>query len=253
MEPATISNLLKQRNAWLKGEAGDAETAQTRADLSRGIAESYIQFEEIRDHILGNTDLAVRNLKVESKPLGPECETLTEALIAHDIAFRRHDGLIISEQNGRKYLSGGWLEELAWLAAMDAGADEASYGQILTWKVREFSGENEIDLIARKGESLAFVSCKALRSELDITDRKHRHRLMDAVHEADNLTDHFGRNGERVAVLVTTDLFDEMRGVARYNSLMGKAAILDVRIISLEELGWAKLVEAMRGLWHESR
>jgi hypothetical protein len=54
-----------------------------------------------------------------------------------------------------------------------------------------------------------------------------------------------------VAVLVTTDLFDELRGVPRYNALMGKAAVLDVRIIPLEELQWDKLVQALAGLWDE--
>jgi hypothetical protein len=71
---------------------------------------------------------------------------------------------------------------------------------------------------------------------------------MDAVHEADNLCDHFGRNGERVAVIVTTDLFDEIKNSVRYNALMGKAAVLDVRIIALEEMGWDALVKAMAQL-----
>ena len=83
-------------------------------------------------------------------------------------------------------------------------------------------------------------------------DRKHRNRLMDAVHEADNLGDHFGKPGERVAVLVTTDLFDEDRNSVRYNALMGKAAILDVQIIALEDLGWDKLVAAIHNLFERS-
>jgi hypothetical protein len=132
---------------------------------------------------------------------------------------------------------------------MDAGADEAFYGQVIGWSVKGFTGENEIDLIMRKENSMGFVSCKALRSVLDMHDRKQRNRLMDAVHEADNLADHFGRPGECVAVLVTTDLHDEIRGVPRYNALMGKAAVLDVRLIPLEELGYDKLVTALGGMW----
>ena len=97
-------------------------------------------------------------------------------------------------------------------------------------------------------DRLAFVSCKALRSELDVNDKKLRNRLMDAVHEADNLAGHFGRQGETVAVVVTTDLFDEMKNAPRYQALMGKAAVLDVRVIALEELVWGRLVDAMREL-----
>jgi hypothetical protein len=133
---------------------------------------------------------------------------------------------------------------------MEAGADEALFGQVIGWKVKEFTGENEIDLILREGDRLGFVSCKALRSELDMHDRKHRNRLMDAVHEADNLCDHFGRPGEKVAVLVTTDLFDEVKAAPRYNALMGKAAILDVEIIPLEGISWAKLVSAIQTLFN---
>jgi len=51
-----------------------------------------------------------------------------------------------------------------------------------------------------------------------------------------------------VAILVSTDLFDEVRGVARYNSLMGKAAVLDVRVIPLEEMGFDKLRDALANL-----
>ena len=76
---------------------------------------------------------------------------------------------------------------------------------------------------------------------------------MDAVHEADNLADHFGREGEKVAVLVTTDLFDEIKDSPRYVALMGKAAVLDVKIIALEELDWHKLVQAMRDLLAEEK
>jgi hypothetical protein len=132
---------------------------------------------------------------------------------------------------------------------MDAGADEAFYGQVLGWTVKGYTGENEIDLIMRKQGRLGFVSCKALRSQLDMHDRKQRNRLMDAVHEADNLADHFGRPGECVAVLVTTDLHDEIKGAPRYNALMGKAAVLDVRLISLEDLNYVKLVSALANMW----
>ena len=55
----------------------------------------------------------------------------------------------------------------------------------------------------------------------------------------------------REAVLVTTDLIDEMRDMPRYTALMGKAAVLDVRIIALEELAWHRLVTAFSELIHQ--
>ena len=244
----TIKSLLERRSAWLKGIPGDQAMAQKRGSLTRLIADDYMRFERVRDRIFRATEAFMRHVEVIPETLTAEEHRLVAELVRHELVVRGADGHEICEAQGRRYLSGGWLEELAWLAAVAAGADEAVFGQVLAWSVKGYSGENEVDLILRRGETLAFVSCKALRSELDISDRKHRNRLMDAVHEADNLADHFGRPGERVAVLVTTDLFDEMRGVARYNALMGKAAVLDVRIIPLEELGWDKLVFSFSAL-----
>jgi hypothetical protein len=241
----SIESLLKRRGAWLKGNGGDRGLAEARSGLTRRIAEHYPVFEQLRDHVLhggapleqdDHRDLA-RDLVSHMEDLGlVTCETTGKA---------------IPHLSGKKFMSGGWLEELAFLAAVEAGAHEALFGQNVGWSAHGYSGENEIDLIVRRDETLGFVSCKALRSMLNVEDRKQRNRLMDAIHEADNLADHFGQPGERVAVLVTTDLHDEMRGVPRYAALMGKAAVLDVRIIPLEELGWERLVTAIGDLWHE--
>jgi hypothetical protein len=252
MSGQSIGSLLKSRDAWLKGTPGDTERAQSRAVLSKLIASRYMIFEDVRDNILASSDAYLRRETPIENLQGGNDELFLRAMLEHRVVSMLPDSRIICELEGRKYLSGGWLEELAWLAAMEAGADEAIFGQSLGWTVKGFSGENEVDLIARKGAALSFVSCKALRSELDIQDRKHRNRLMEAVHEADNLTDHFGRNNESVAVLVTTDLFDEVRNQARYAALQGKAAVLDVRIIALEELGWEQLVKAVRSLWNDA-
>ncbi|NJM31535.1 MAG: hypothetical protein HC855_16915 [Rhizobiales bacterium] len=224
--------------------------ADSRAALTRRIADNYGTFESLRDMVLRTTEELVRH-NVEAHQTMPDASRdLLEELLRHGVVIREEHGHAICEVNGKRYLSGGWLEELAYLAARES-ADEAFYGQNIGWSVKGYNGENEVDLIARRGGIMGFVSCKALRSVLDISDRKQRNRLMDAVHEADNLADHFGRPGERVAIMVTTDLHDEMRGLPRYSALMGKAAVLDVRIISLEELGWDRLVTAVSELWQE--
>ncbi|HHN73579.1 MAG TPA: DUF1887 family protein, partial [Thermopetrobacter sp.] len=168
----------------------------------------------------------------------------------HWLVRERQDRFHAADAAARRFLTGGWLEELAWLAAMEAGADEAIYAQGLGWRIGEYYGENEIDVIVRKSDQLGFVSCKALQSEFNSESKKHRNRLMDALHEADNLCDHFGREGERVGILVTTDLIDEARNQPRYMALMGKAAVLDVRIIPLEELEWDPLVAAIGEIVH---
>jgi hypothetical protein len=251
METYSIEALLGARHAWLKGDTGDQDEALSRKALTRMIANHYSTFEEVRDRIFRATESFMKHVEIIPETLTDQGHELVSALLEHRVVVKEQHGHEICEVAGRRYLSGGWLEELAWLAAMDAKADEAFYGQVIGWSVKGFTGENEIDLIMRRHNRLGFVSCKALRSQLDMHDRKHRNRLMDAVHEADNLADHFGRDGECVAVLVTTDLHDELRGVPRYNALMGKAAILDVRLISLEELGYEKLVAALTSMWEQ--
>ncbi len=253
MNSMTIETILKQRGAWLKATHGDPKVAQANAVLSRMIADNYTLFETVRDAIFRATDDYVRRVAIAPHELDSDGVALLEQIEKHAMVIREPGGNAICETKSRRYLSGGWLEELAWLAAMEAGADEALFGQVIGWKVKEFSGENEIDLILREGDRLGFMSCKALRSELDIQDRKHRNRLMDAVHEADNLCDHFGRPGEKVAVLVTTDLFDEVKAAPRYNALMGKAAVLDVEIIPLEGISWDKLVAAVQTLFNVAK
>jgi len=250
MNSQTIENLLERRGAWLKAVKGDDEQARGRAAMSRWIAQDYVTFESCRDRLFAaqssEVPLAIRELLNQ-----PEIRELLSVMkTAGMIPDSTGQGFTLDARS-RRYLSGGWLEELAWLAATEAGAHEAIHGQVIGWEFQGYTGENEIDLIMRHGERLSFVSCKALRSELDINDRKHRNRLMDAVHAADNLADHFGRQGENVAVLVTTDLYDEVKNMPRYQALMGKAAVLDVRLIALEELGWDKLVSALRKLMME--
>lgn len=249
MSDISIETLLKSRNAWLKGAAPDLEKVAARAALTKKISRNYRLFEEVRDRVLKNTEAFMRHVEIEPNTLTPDGTKLLHAMLEHRMILREEHGHEICEAEGRRYIAGGWLEELAWIAAMAGGVDEARFGQVIGWSVKGFTGENEIDLIMRKGDVLGFVSCKALRSELDMHDKKHRHRLMDAVHEADNLADHFGKPGDRVAILVSTDLIDEDKGTVRYNALMGKAAVLDVRIIPLEEMGFDQLSAALGALW----
>jgi Domain of unknown function (DUF1887) len=254
MENLSINNLLERRGAWFKGEEPDYALALARQDITRAIAADYPSFEKVRDTLQRTAEALSRKLEVPEEVFTSDQKYLLELLQKHELASRNSKGdfIPLDDPDVRRYMSGIWLEELAWLAATEAGADEAVFGQVLGWNVKGFSGENEIDLIARRNKHLCFISCKALRSFLDIQDRKHRNRLMDAVHEADNLIDHFGQSGDRVAVLVTTDLFDELRGTVRYNALMGKAAVLDVRIIALEDLSWARLVAVLGEMWKEA-
>ncbi len=246
----TIEDILTGRSAFLKGSGGDKNAAENRRDLTMAIQQNYPAFELLRDKLLGagGPQNAAQPVRVLDAASAAETELLFDHLQQHELLKLDQGEVTLNKIDARRFLTGGWLEELAWLAAMEAGAHEAHYSQLVGWDVEGYTGENEIDVIFRRDDKLGFVSCKALRSSLQSSDRKHRARMMDAVHEADNLADHFGQPGERVGVLVTTDLFDEERGEARYQALMGKAAVLDVRVIPLEDIRWDKLVGVMEYL-----
>lgn len=236
----TIASLLAVRNAALKGNSGNRERAVERASLTHMIRRDYPAFEPVRDVLLKRHAAKDHDGKFNAKG-----HTLLETMQSHGLVNPTENGFTTKHTEAKRYLGGGWLEEMAWHAAIEAGADEAVFAQTLSWKALSYHGQNEVDLIVRKGDRLAFTSCKAVNSDFDSDSRKQRNRLMDALHEADNLVDHFGNRGDRVAILVTADLIDEFRNQPRYIALMGKAAVLDVRVIPLEELGWDKLVSAI--------
>lgn len=246
----SIESILTARSAFLKGTGGDKLAAEGRRDLTRTIEQNYPAFEVLRDRLLGSGNSPKSSMPQQQpdSASGAAAEALLESMHRHDFLKMDQGEMTLSGVDARRFVTGGWLEELAWLAVMEAGAHEAHYSQLVGWNVEGYTGENEIDVIFRHEDKLGFVSCKALRSCLQSSDRKHRARMMDAVHEADNMADHFGKPGERVGVLVTTDLFDEERGEARYQALMGKAAVLDVRIVPLEDIGWDRLVGVMQYL-----
>ncbi len=100
-------------------------------------------------------------------------------------------------------------------------------------------------MIARFGERLVFVSCKALPARYDGDRQQVRDRLMHALHETDNLVDHFGEPDDVAILAVTTDLIDESAKQPRYRQFHGKARALDVRLITLETMDWPKLVSAL--------
>jgi len=247
MNSTSIEKLLSHRKAWPKGSPGDVAEAHRRAELSRMIAHDYMCFEHLRDMVL---HLVAAHALDEHEVISqhPDMAPLLLEMERFGLIEAQNTPRVKIDSRARRYLSGGWLEELAWLAAHEAGADEAVFSQVVSWEFEGFRGENEIDLIMRKGGRLALVSCKALKSELDIKDRKLRSKLMDAVYETDSLVDHFGRQGDRVALIVSTGLHDEIRNVPVYQALMGKAAVLNVHMIPLEEIVWDRLVQAMRAL-----
>lgn len=236
--PLGIEARLRKRGAWFVDRGLEFDRAVDRAPASKAVAANFPVFEHVRDAVVRMEDVVFSD---------PAALTLLDELLA--CAILVEDGTLASASaDTDRYLRGGWLEELIGLAAIDAGADEVRIGQKVGWIAKGFEGENEIDTIARFGDRLVFVSAKALRSRLADGDVRHRERLMEALQEADNLVDHFGDPNSAVALVVTTDLWDERSREPRYEQLHGKAAALGVRLVTLETVQFESLVDILRKL-----
>lgn len=234
-----INVLLSQRGAKLRGMSVLDEWAVRRLELAKLIAKQYPAFDAIRRCIVGNGQCDLSSLDEKGRRFANHlCEARFGSIAG---GIYRKPAELLKE----KFLRGVWLEELVYHAVMEAGADAAVVSQKVDWVVQQYCGESEIDVIARKGDSLLFVSCKSFRHEYE---KEQASSLMAALHETDNLQDHFGRQGDAAALVVTTDLIDEARNHARYPALFGRALRLDVELISLEDARWVRLVSRFRSI-----
>nr|WP_321458122.1 hypothetical protein [uncultured Cohaesibacter sp.] len=231
----TISELLERKGARVDPyRTGDLSAARKHKAASIQIAQHYAVFEKIKPALMSGS--------LRSADLSQAEQSIISAMIkAELIRVNQKERISAPKGPALRYITGGWLEELACLAAEAAGADEVLFSQQIEWSFEGYWGENEIDVIARFGDLLAFYSCKAYSSHYQNKNDK----LMRALHEADNLVDHFGTENSFVGLIISTDLYDEYHQQPKYEALFGKARALDVDLITLEDLSWPRLVNAM--------
>ncbi len=234
-----LQQLLARSGSTMRWVAVDSmSVARQREMITRDIASNYPAFEGLRDTLLQRRAVNLTAVHLQ----------LLKSIGELGLAQCSGEKWYVGDSASRRYLTGGWLEEYVALAIEEIGADEVLIGQKISWQVGEFVGENEIDVLARFGDRLFMCSCKALKSVLLPDDARTRERLMDALHEADNLADHFSPSGGVVALAVTTDLVDERLCSARYQQLHGKAAVLGVGLITLEHMPWAALTRRLNAI-----
>lgn len=239
-----IRDLLSRRNAVLHSWS---QPERHQGNIARMISKNYEVFDQLRPHLSKARDLG--GLEAKSAQQLSVWHALVNGGLAMEMAPNRYAP--VPGEKAINFLTGGWLEDLAYEAILDAGADAAVARAILDWSVEGYSGKNEVDVLARSGERLIFFSCKCANARLAEDHARARlllkDKLMSYLHEADNLADHFGVQGDAVILMVTTDLINEgNQNRARLPTLVGKAKALDVEIISLEHLGWRSLVTCLR-------
>lgn len=237
----SIKSLLASRETFPEGEIRSHEELQSRHKIARFIAENYRDFEPLRLHLIGNYQRFQPRSEMQHQMLA----FMRDRNLVRKTGEYRFEAVDIDT---RIFFSGRWLEEYAYFAALAAGYDEVEIGRIVRWRVGSDEGVNEIDLMARKDDRLLFVSCKAIKSNIEKA-KPVRDRLITFLHEADNIVDHFGGPEDQVALFCTADIYDEYRAdQSRFPTLTGKARVLEVEIMSLEDLAWNEVVSRFRKL-----
>ena len=243
----SIKSLLAKRNTQLLGESGDKAQALSRLDLSKILARSYVSYNSLRLHLETQSDR--RDAR--------KFEKNTEVTAILDVLLERHyikkvakDQYKYINHDARSYLAGGWLEEFIFCAMLETDPDEVLYQQKVQWQVGEVNGKNEIDVIARKGDLLSLISCKASHWNYRSHVQSDRDKLKSFLLETDYWDTHFSDGSGRAVLVVTKDLVDEANDHRKRSpTIFARAEILNVDIVSLDFFQWDVLVDRLKKHW----
>lgn len=243
----SIKSLFARRNTQLLGESGDKSLALSRLDLSKMLARSYKSYNSLRLHLESQSDR--RDARKYEK--NAEITEIIKELINRDYIKKiARDQYKYINHDARSYLAGGWLEEYIFCAMLETDPDEVLYQQKVQWQVGEVEGKNEIDVMARKGDILSLISCKASHWNYRSHIQGDRDKLKMFLLETDYWDTHFSDGNGRAVLVVTQDLIDEANNhKKRSPTIFARADILNVDIVSLDFFQWDMLVDRLKKHW----
>ena len=235
---SSIETLLSaQRTTLLKPEAGASKFGDMLETWQR-LWKDFGAFVDIRDSLICGRQFFPNNMVAAGL-----LEHLVEVgLLTNGDGFYR-----VADRWADRKLRGAWLEELGASVALSAGADEVLCSQKISWLSRYDQKPyfNEVDVLARFGLRLAFVSCKAL-APASTTKGNGPDRLFDAMKEVAYWRQHFGAGQGHAILLTTADFIDEVQHRYRNPALTEHAAILNVDLVSADAGDFEGLVSALK-------
>ena len=243
----SIDDLLARRNTSRIGMAGSHDLAFKRLEISKLLAKNYVGFNELRKHLIHpDSQPKINNFSRELRSSVELLENLGWVRRVSNDCWKFIQGTNSSEF---MYIKGNWLEEYVYCAHIQAGVDEATYGQEIEWQVGEVIGNNEIDVIARRGELLSFTSCK---TQNPFPANGATGQITQFLTEVDYWDTHFANNTGKLLLVVTADFIDEIKDNRhRYPLVDARASILNVDMVGLEDLQWDRIVEKIEKHWDE--
>lgn len=234
--------LLARADTRLAACRQDEADILARRGLTRMLLERYPDYHRLRLHLFHPAQHPT--LRLGGDPLAEQLRD--RGWLVPDGVDRWAPGTLTPGDD--RYLRGGWLEELLWLAHREAGCDELHLGAGLEWRVGEVTGHNEVDVLARRGPTLSFTSCKSVRP----LDRALPEALRGHLLEVDYWNEHFAGGQGRAILAVTADIYDEHRGNRwRYPPVHARATVVDVDLLGLEDLSWITLVRRLDLHWQD--
>lgn len=242
--PITIDSLLRKHRACRHGVAGSPQASRKRLETSKFLAEHYPDYDRLRLHLVNPAQHP--NIANEADGVKKTARHLANLGWIEPADYRgsRYRYSRKADNDIRNYLRGHWLEEYVFEAFLAAGADEACYGQKLTWGGKAAPSFFEMDVIARKGEQLMFVSCKAISPGPEQGMSTELRGFMSEALSWDHL---FSAGDAKVMIVTTADMVDERKSnSARYPQLKDQAKWLDQALVGVEQLKWDSLVECCR-------
>jgi hypothetical protein len=234
-----MKRLLAGKNVSLTGELSPEQVRRACDWFPHAcfLAENFIAFDVLRRSLMHRTYVPAAR-----------CRSVREYLEDAGLLLpRRGGGIHPASHDADVFLRGQWLEEYVWKAFSCAGVDAATFHQTIHWRVDAFEGDNEVDVIARIGDRLAFASCKAMKPYPNAAGaQNYRGALINFLNEVDNAQDQYGYPWDSAFLFTTTDFSDDGGvGHSRYGSILGKARALDVFVLGLEDIPWHRLFPYM--------
>jgi hypothetical protein len=242
----TIDRFLAVRKTRRIGASGDPVAAQEHLALSKLIANNYLAYDALRIHLHAPG-------QHPAPKKSAELEIITEQLFALGwiVEAKGKHGFRLAPKCGgsvKQYLFGHWLEEYSYCAFLEAGADEAYYSQKVEWTVDGVTGKNEMDVVARKGETVVFASCKSIRP---LPKAGIESEMLAYFRELHDWDEHFSAGKATAVIISTLDLELEREAacpLVRYPILTAKGKVLEVMSLGLEHLSWHSLVAELGNL-----